>query len=68
MENELDQLIIELKSDKAKIRSKAFAKFYQLLNSKIDILQQLLENPEEPYGAFSWRSFFISVHEGKGNE
>lgn len=61
MEVELDTIIIELKSDKQRVRGKAFTRFNQLLLTKLEILQSLIENHE----ILSWSSLFNSTNQGK---
>lgn len=60
MEAELDGIIIDLKSNKLRIRGKAFTKFNQLLLTKLDELQATIEEHE----VLSWSSFFTSAHQG----
>lgn len=61
MESELDQIIIDLKSDKQRLRVKAFTRFNQLLMTKLEDLQSVIEDHE----TLSWPKLFKSVHEGK---
>lgn len=61
MEAELDSIVIDLKSDKLRVRGKAFAKFHQLLLTKLDDLQAIIEN----HDILTWSSLFTSAHHGK---
>jgi hypothetical protein len=60
MENELDALLIELKSDKQRVRSKAFTRFYNLITTRLDEISLIIENNE----TFGWRQFYLAAHEG----
>lgn len=60
MEAELDGIIIDLKSDKVRIRGKAFTKFHSLLLARLSELQATIEG----HDVLSWSLFFTSAHQG----
>lgn len=62
MLNELDNLSLELKSDKAQVRQKAFNKCYELLQSRLTEIQKFLHDNKD----FSWEDLFLSAHKGIG--
>lgn len=60
MENELDNLYIDLKSDKPQKRGKAFSRFNHLLSNKLKEVQDVIENSDST----SWNEFYKAVHQG----
>jgi hypothetical protein len=60
MLNEIDNLQIELGSDKLTTRSKAFNKLNDILNGRFEELQKVFANNED----LSWESLFTAAHRG----
>lgn len=60
MENELDDLIIDLKSDKPQKRIKAHNRFSYLLSNQLKEVQNIVENSD----SVSWNDFFKAAHQG----
>jgi hypothetical protein len=59
MENELDNLFIDIKSDKPLKRNKAFGRFLHLLNTQLEDVQKIVENSDT-----NWNEFFKAAHQG----
>lgn len=60
MFSEIDNLVIELKTDKVAIRRKAFNSLYEILNSRLPSLQKFLNEDED----YSWGKLFKVAHQG----
>lgn len=68
MENELDNLIIDLKSDKkAQKRAKAFGRLKELLTSQQERERRAVQNVVENNDNLSLDNFFKAAHEGSSN-
>ena len=56
----IDNLSLELRSDKITLRTKAFNKFYDLLCTRHSEIQNLAQRDKD----FSWEEIFKSAHIG----
>lgn len=56
----IENILVEMRSDKVAMRLKAFNKFYDMLQSRQSEIQQLAKRDED----FSWTEIFRSAHNG----
>lgn len=64
LQNDLDSLIIDLKSDKPLKRNKAFGRLFNLLATQLKDVQDIVE---ENNNMLSWETIFRSAHQGNDN-
>lgn len=60
-ENELDELLIALKSDKPQKRNKAFDRFSKLLTNQLQDVQRTIENGNQ----HTWDDYLKAAHQGR---